>query len=185
MDLEILKIHGKKQNQSSGELNQKGSFWSQLFFSILIIAVLDFLSGFIIISDSYTSFRTPHYYYHHGLQPRQDTWAVWGSSLYPFITNSLGMVDSAVYNVKLKTDKQRLLILGDSHSEGVGVPYIKTFSGILSKRLRKDMDVLNASCISYSPKIEYLKAKFLFENIRFPRRNRRQQCNPLQLVYYF
>jgi len=143
--------------------NRRSSFLRQLLFSILVIAVLDFLSGFLIISDNYTSFRTPHYYYHHGLQPDQDTWAVWGSSLYPFKTNSLGMVDSAVYDVKLKSNKRRVLILGDSHSEGVGVSYNKTFSGILSKRLQEDMEVLNASCISYSPKIEYLKAKFLFE----------------------
>ena len=154
----------KTSEQDKGKsTNWRSSFWGQLFFSILIIIILDFLSGFLIISDNYTSFRTPHYYYHHGLQPDQDTWAVWGSSLYPFKSNSLGMVDSAVYNVNLKTNKQRFLILGDSHSEGVGVSYNKTFSGILSKRLQEDVEVLNASCISYSPKIEYLKAKFLFE----------------------
>jgi hypothetical protein len=73
------------------------------------------------------------------------------------------MVDSAVYNVSLKTDKKRLLILGDSHSEGVGVSYPSTFSGILSKNMQDHMEVLNASCISYSQKIDYLKARFLFE----------------------
>ncbi len=145
------------------DLRKSPSIWSQLFFSILIVVFMDFLAGFIIIPDNYNAFRAPHYYYHHGLQRGQDTWAVWGASFYPFKTNSLGMVDSAVYQVQLETDKQRLLILGDSHSEGVGVPYPKTFSGILSKQMRNDMEVLNASCISYSPKIEYLKAKFLFE----------------------
>ena len=139
------------------------SFWPQLLISILMIVGLDILAGFIIIPESYTSFRTPHYYYHHGLQPDQNTWAAWGSSIYPVKTNSLGMVDSAVYDVKLKSDKPRLLILGDSHSEGVGVPYEKTFSALLAKRLGQKMEVLNASCISYSPKIEYLKAKFLFD----------------------
>lgn len=142
---------------------KRSSIWLQLLISILIVVAMDLLAGFILIPYDYNSFRTPHYYYHHGLQPDQDTWAVWGASFYPFKTNSLGMVDSAVYQVKLKTDKQRLLILGDSHSEGVGVPYPKTFSGILSKQMQTDMEVLNASCISYSPKIEYLKAKFLFE----------------------
>src|SRR3990170_4845760 len=126
------------------------SFWSQLLVSILMIIGLDILAGFIIIPESYTSFRTPHYYYHHGLQPGQDTWAAWGSSLYPVKTNSLGMVDSAAYVVKLESDKRRLLILGDSHSEGVGVPYKKTFSGLLAKRTGEEMEVLNASCISYS-----------------------------------
>lgn len=154
----------KKTYHTGIELkSRRTSFWRQLFFSILIIIMLDFLSGFLIISESYTSFRTPHYYYHHGLLPDQDTWAVWGSSFYPFKTNSLGMADSAVYEVKLETDKPRLMILGDSHSEGVGVSYPKSVSGILSRKLREDIEVLNASCISYSPKIEYLKAKFLFD----------------------
>jgi hypothetical protein len=156
----MVKITGKSEG---GLKNSSSSVWSQLLYSLLIIVILDFLSGFIIISDNFTSFRNPHYYYHHGLQPSKDAWAAWGSLLYPFRTNSLGMVDSAVYNVKLKPDKQRILILGDSHSEGVGVPYNKTFSGILSKRLKQDVEILNASCISYSPKIEYLRAKYLFE----------------------
>ncbi|MEX1239996.1 MAG: hypothetical protein WEB30_09765 [Cyclobacteriaceae bacterium] len=142
---------------------KKQSFWSQLLISILMVLVFDFAASFIIVPESYTSFRAPHYYYHHGLQPGQDAWAAWGASLYPVKTNSLGMVDSAVYDVKLKTDKPRLLILGDSHSEGVGVPYDKTFSGLLSKRMWGEMEVLNASCISYSPRIAYLKAKFLLE----------------------
>lgn len=156
----MVKITEKSGDESK---IKSSSIWVQLFFSILIIVILDFLSGFIIISDNFTSFRNPHYYYHHGLQPDQDTWAAWGSLLYPFRTNSLGMADSAVYKVKLNADKKRILILGDSHSEGVGVPYNKTFSGIISKRLKEDIEVLNASCISYSPKIEYLRARFLFE----------------------
>jgi hypothetical protein len=154
----------KKSRQTENESKKtRSSIWLQILISILIVVVLDFLAGLFIISDNYNSFRTPHYYYHHGLLPNQNAWAVWGSSLYPFNTNSLGMVDSTVYNVKLETDKKRLMILGDSHSEGVGIPYKKTFSGILSKHLRDNIEVLNASCISYSPKIEYLKAKFLLE----------------------
>lgn len=139
------------------------SVWSQLIISILMVIVLDLLAGLIIIPESYTAFRSPHYYYHHGLQPDQDAWGAWGSSLYPVKTNSLGLIDSAVYDVELKSIQPRLLILGDSHSEGVGVPYEKTFGGMLARRMRGDMEVLNASCISYSPKIEYLKAKFLIE----------------------
>ncbi|MEX2232927.1 MAG: hypothetical protein WD824_12250 [Cyclobacteriaceae bacterium] len=153
----------KSQPANIESTQKKGSFWSQLLISLLIVVALDIIAGFIIIPQSYTSFRTPHYFYHHGLQSDQDTWAAWGSSLYPVKTNSLGMVDSAVYEVDLVTKNPRLLILGDSHSEGVGVPYEKTFSGLLSKSMKGDMDVLNASCISYSPKIEYLKAQFLFE----------------------
>jgi len=152
----------KRRNQPGPELIKgHSSALMQIVYSILIIMVLDFLTGFILIKDNYNTFRTPHYYYHHGLKANQDTWAAWGSSLYPFRTNSLGMVDSADYKVNLRGNKNRLLILGDSHSEGVGVPYSATFSGILSRNLHDRTEVLNASCISYSPKIEYLKAKFL------------------------
>ena len=113
----MVKIAGKSMEKSKA---RNSSAWFQLLYSFLIIVILDLLSGFFIISDDFTSFRTPHYYYHHGLQADQDTWAAWGSLLYPFRTNSLGMVDSAVYDVKLTADKKRVLILGDSHSEGVG-----------------------------------------------------------------
>jgi lysophospholipase L1-like esterase len=151
-------------NKSQPEANRKqGSVWLQLAISILMVVALDVIAGFGIIPDSYTSFRSPHYYYHHGLQPNHDGYAAWGSSLYPIKTNSLGMVDSAVYDVALKSGKARIMILGDSHSEGVGVPYEKTFSGLLAKRMNGNAEVLNASCISYSPKTEYLKSKFLFE----------------------
>ena len=153
----------KTASEKNHSAEKKSPVWSQLVISMLMVTGLDLVAGFIIIPESYTSFRSPHYYYHHGLQPGQESWAAWGASLYPVRTNSLGMVDSAVYEVSLKSEKPRLLILGDSHSEGVGVPYEKTFSGVLSKTLSGRMEVLNASCISYSPKIEYLKAKFLFD----------------------
>lgn len=156
----MVKNVSSKKDRSN---EKRSSIWSQLLVSILMVIGLDLVAGFIIIPESYTSFRSPHYYYHHGLEPGQKSLAAWGASLYPVTTNSLGMVDSAVYEVKLESEKPRLLILGDSHSEGVGIPYEKTFSGLLSHRLRGRMEVLNASCISYSPKIEYLKAKFLFD----------------------
>ncbi len=139
---------------------------SRVIKSLLIILVLDFLSGFVLIPENYHSFRTSHYYYHHGLIPNQSTLGAWGSMIYPIHTNSLGFMDSIVRKVPLKTDKQRILILGDSHSEGVGVPYLKTFSGRLAREFdHSKIEVLNASCISYSPKIEYLKVKYLIEKV--------------------
>src|SRR5688500_20386246 len=127
----------KKNKEEHAESNEKhGSFWSQLVTGILIVVVVDYVTGFLIIPDSYTSFRTSHYYYHHGLQAGQDTWGAWGSSVYPVKTNSLGMIDSANNVVRLKSDKQRLLMLGDSHSEGVGIRFAKTFNGLMSKSTR-------------------------------------------------
>lgn len=140
----------------------------RIFISILIILAMDFIAGFLIIPESYHSFRTSHYYYHHGLIPNRSSLGAWGSLVYPVHTNSLGFIDSTVYKVPLQSDKQRLLILGDSHSEGVGVHYLKTFSGRLARSLGKqDVEVFNASCISYSQKIEYLKLKYIIEEQGF------------------
>jgi len=136
----------------------------RILLSLAIFIGLDLGSGFFLIPESFNSFRTKHYYYHHGLLPNQETMAAWGGLIYPMHTNSMGMVDSAVYKVKKQSGNHRILILGDSHSEGVGVPYLKTFAGRLAKQLEPhDMEVINASAVSYSQKIEYLKAEYLVE----------------------
>lgn len=138
----------------------------RLVLSLLIIAALDLGTGFILIPEGFNAFRTKHYYYHHGLLPNQEGMAAWGALFYPVSTNSMGMIDSAVYRVEKQNDRHRILILGDSHSEGVGVPYPHTFAGRLSRELMPGgIEVLNASAVSYSQKIEYLKARYLIERV--------------------
>ena len=85
----------------------------RLFLSLAIFLGLDLVSGIFLIPDSYNSFRTKHYYYHHGLLPNQETLAAWGALIYPMFTNSLGMADSAVYKVNNQSDNHRILVLGD------------------------------------------------------------------------
>lgn len=136
----------------------------RIFVSVMIFILLDLAAGLVLIRDNFQSFRTESRYYHHGLLPNRETMAAWGSLVYPFYTNSMGFVDSVVYRVPKHSENERILILGDSHSEGVGVPYLKTFAGRLASRMKKHgVEVLNASCISYSQKIEYLKAKYIIE----------------------
>lgn len=140
----------------------------RVFISLLIIALLDFLSSFIIIPSDYNAVRTSHYYYHHGLLPGKDMLTAWGSLIYPIKTNSLGMTDRSNRKVNIDPGKSSLLILGDSHSEGVGVPFNHSFAGILQDSLFKSgVDVYNASCISYSPKIALLRARYLIEEDGF------------------
>ena len=136
----------------------------RILLSLLIIALLDLGTGFLLIPEGFNAFRTRHYYYHHGLLPNQEGMAAWGALFYPVFTNSMGMIDSAVYRVDKQKGTRRILILGDSHSEGVGVPYPLTFAGRLSRQLRPaGIEILNASAVSYSQKIEYLKAEYLIE----------------------
>ena len=69
-------------------------------------------------------------------------------------------------DVPLTSAQYRVLLLGDSFTEGIGVQYHDTFAGILSDELRKDhIDVLNAAVASYSPAIYYRKTKYLIEEM--------------------
>jgi len=55
-------------------------------------------------------------------------------------------------------------MMGDSHTEGVDVAYEETFAGMVAATGRKSgTEVLNAAVISYSPKIHFLKLKYLLE----------------------
>lgn len=83
--------------------------------------------------------------YHHGLKPYADFIHKYGDLSAPFYTNSLGFRDASPREVSLKRKGRRLLIIGDSITEGVGVVYEKTFAGIIDKTLQKDgIETLNA-----------------------------------------
>jgi hypothetical protein len=110
-------------------------------------------------------YRIPSTVYHHDLKPNviiPET--SWGNVIYSVKTNSLGFKDSEPREIPLLTKDYRILLLGDSFTEGVGLDYEKTFAGMLEKKfISKGIDVLNAGVVSYSPSIYYAKAKYLLE----------------------
>ena len=56
--------------------------------------------------------------------------------------------------------------MGDSHTEGVGVNFDQTFTGqIISKIDTSQTEILNAAVVGYSPRIYYLKTKYLIEDV--------------------
>jgi hypothetical protein len=136
-----------------------------LFLSLIADGVM----GLFFIPSDRNAFRCPHPVYHHGLLPNRTDTAKWGkadASVYPMITNSLGLRDRTPRQIPLKSDRRRLMIIGDSFGEGVGVPYEKTFVGLIEERLASsNVEVLNASVVSYSPKLYYLKTKYLVEQL--------------------
>ncbi len=135
-------------------------FINLIVFIILFIAT-DLIVGHFKIPYNFNHFRIKHPYYHHGMMKNAAQHTSWGRAIYEINTNSLGFIDSANYKVKLKTDDKRILIIGDSHSEGVGVEFEKTFAGILQKQVQSSgIEILNASAVSYSPKIHYLKTDY-------------------------
>ncbi len=107
--------------------------------------------------------------FHHGFAPMRSEEQIWGQAVYTMHTNSLGFKDGGNFVVPLESDNYRILVMGDSFAEGIGVPHEETFAGILQDLLAGDgIEVLNASVASYSPKLMFLKLDYWLERgLRF------------------
>ena len=104
--------------------------------------------------------------YDHGFAPKFDGYDIWGEARYRLITDSLGFKDASTRDVPLKPDTRRILIIGDSFAEAIGLPYERTFAGLLNAagQARTDkVEFLDAGVASYSPSIYYKKIKYLLD----------------------
>ncbi|HNW43201.1 MAG TPA: SGNH/GDSL hydrolase family protein [Elusimicrobiales bacterium] len=103
--------------------------------------------------------------YHHDLAKNKCAGnARWGDIVYKVCTNSLGFKDSGVRAVPLSSGRRRLLFIGDSFTEGLGVEYKDTFAGLIGAGLEKNgVEVLNAAVSGYSPVIYWKKTEYLVE----------------------
>ncbi len=131
---------------------------------VLLFAIfVDFSAGYFFIPK--ISGR-PSDYYHHDLKKYFKDRVSWGSEEQFIYTDSLGFKDAGNRRVELAGDKRRIVFIGDSFVEGVGMPYQKTFIGLIDGKLDKSkFEILNAAVASYSPKLYYLKVKYLVENL--------------------
>lgn len=152
----------KKEKKS---IYERQPILSIVLFVLILVVGIDMILGAFLIPENIHSFRAYHPYYHHTLLPNQKVRTTWDNfNYYTFYTNSLGFRDRSNRKVALKTEQRRLLIMGDSHTEGVGVKYEDSFAGILERRLAAHhIEVLNAAAVSYSPKLYYYKTKYLVE----------------------
>jgi hypothetical protein len=108
--------------------------------------------------------REPNPFYHHGLRANASVMDTFGDRQYPFLSNSLGMRDGSVREVSLDKKGPRILLIGDSFTEGVGLPWEKTFAGILAARLSADgIEVLNSGVNSYCPILFKGRLRYLFD----------------------
>lgn len=110
-------------------------------------------------------YRAPHPVYHHTLEPNIDSYdALFGPLHYPVSTNSLGFKDRAPREVTLAAESERIIFIGDSFAEGIGIEYPDTFVGIIDERLSPGgTEVLTAGVNSYSPIIYRRKIEHLIE----------------------
>jgi hypothetical protein len=134
------------------------------------------LALFLVFDFAYSTFtrgqeqeRVARIYdpvYDHGLAPKFDGYDLWGEARYRLITNNLGFKDSSTRDVPLQSDTRRILLIGDSFAEGIGLPFDRTFAGLLEQagQARADkVEFLDAGVASYSPSIYYKKIKYLLD----------------------
>jgi hypothetical protein len=109
--------------------------------------------------------------YGHGFSAKFEGFDVWGELRYPLVTNSLGFKDATARDVPLKPASRRILLIGDSFAEGIGMRYEDSFAGLLQRagEARSDkLEFLNAGVASYSPSIYFKKIKYLLDSgLRF------------------
>jgi len=112
-------------------------------------------------------YRIPSSLYHHDLAAKSAVRRVsWGPYLYDYYTNSLGFRDQSTREIALIPKKHRIIFMGDSFTEGLGIDYEHTFVGLIDAALsRKGIEVLNAAVASYSPIIYWRKTKYLIETV--------------------
>lgn len=150
---------------------------------VVVIALLvsDFLAGWLYRTFNGESFyyqviapdrglnrryRTASALYHHDLHPNAAAPAVWGLGYFVY-TNSLGFRDREVREVPLDSGRERILLIGDSFTEGVRIDFEETFAGLLAEALgARGIDVLNAGVSSYSPTIYERKVRYLIDDVR-------------------
>jgi hypothetical protein len=134
----------------------------------LSVSFLVFLVLFVGIDRALNEYYLPdakgieNSYYHHGLRKNFRGTVSWGQEKHPLYTNDLGFKDAQIRTVPRKVDRHRVLFIGDSFTEGAGLPFDQTFVGMFLKAFPR-LDVLNAGAVSYSPKLMYYRLKYLLE----------------------
>ena len=104
--------------------------------------------------------------YHHGFVPKLITHGVWGQVRHRIYTNSLGFKDAAARDVPMVGDTRRVLLMGDSFTEGIGMVFEESFAGLLyrsGQEASRKTEFLNAGVAGYSPVIYYRKIKHLLQ----------------------
>ena len=105
--------------------------------------------------------------YDHGFAADFDGYDTWGELRYRLTTNNFGFKDASVRTVPMKSASRRILLIGDSFAEGIGMSFQDSFAGLLYRagQERSDkIEFLNAGVASYSPSIYYKKIKYLIES---------------------
>ena len=135
--------------------------------SIIIFLILDFIAAsFLLEQKKYheKKYRIPNNVYHHTLKKNINADAYWGKRVYQINTDQLGFKTSPKKEKSKSNYTKKVLVMGDSFTEGIGVNYDETFVGTVQNTM-PDIKIYNAAVASYSPKLYYLKTAYLLDSL--------------------
>lgn len=130
--------------------------------SLLLCLLADFVCRKAYLAwENKPGGRIAHPIYHHSLRPNTSWIDRYGIYEAPYFSNSLGFRDGQIRDVPMESEQPRVVLVGDSFTDGVGVPWEETFAGILQKHLAPaGIEVLNAGCNSYTPILARIKLRY-------------------------
>jgi hypothetical protein len=136
-------------------------------YCLVLLLAFDFAwSSLTSREETARGVRIAHPVYDHGFAANFDGFDFWGELRYRLVTNSLGFKDASVRSIPLKPASRRILLIGDSFAEGIGMSFEDSFAGLLQEagqQRSEKVEFLNAGVASYSPVIYYKKIKYLLE----------------------
>jgi len=109
-------------------------------------------------------YRIQHPVYHHGVAPNVASVYAFGDLTSTYFTNSLGLRDSKVRYVPAQGERPRVVLMGDSFTEGAGLTFSETYAGRIQMAMEKrGVEVLNGAVASYAPTVYLSKLRHLIE----------------------
>lgn len=137
-----------------------------LVLSAIFFIIIDFLVGSYLLAalqkkDVETKYRIHHPIYHHTLTPNFNGQGIWGKNKYTICTDSNGF-KSSCSKKNIPNNKYNIAFIGDSFTEGIGLPYEDTFVGKIANAL-PNTTIANLAVSTYAPSIYLVKVKNLIE----------------------
>jgi hypothetical protein len=136
-----------------------------LDYVLLATVFSDWKRGWADAATAYTQayVRAP---WHHDLAPSQSSMRPWGKILYPFHTDRYGFRTGTCAPGEGDKSKPAIFLVGDSFTEGLGVPYEDTFAGLMAcEAAREGKAAWNLGVMSFSPVIYERKIKAAAEKL--------------------
>ncbi len=142
-----------------------------ILFSVAAFLALDYFRSAAIMrrykaAEKQGSCRISDPVLHHALKPNCAFVERWGRDSYNYFTNSLGFRDAQVREVPLTDDRPRILILGNSFTEGESA-WPDSYVGKIAAALPQ-YDFLNGGGASYAPSVDLnIVRKLLAQGVQF------------------